>query len=91
MLMDLLYKWPAPELLEKNNFTNKQICVHIAPAVLFVSLLQLEMHFDDSQFYFFHTFLKMYVMRNIDFFHEIYGDRFNITQSRNLRYRKNHK
>lgn len=60
MLMDLLYKWPAPELLEKNNsvqLTNKQICVHIAPAVLFMSQPQLEMHFDDSQFFlFFHTF-----------------------------------
>lgn len=61
MLMDLLYKWPAPEMPEKNSsvqHTNKQICVHIAPAVLFVSQPQLEMHFDDSQFYFFPHIFK---------------------------------
>lgn len=51
MLMKLLYKWPVPEIVEKNSLvqhTNKQSCVHIGPAVLFVSQPQLEMHFDDS-------------------------------------------
>lgn len=51
MLMDLLYKWSAQAMLEKNSLvqhTNKQSRVHVAPAVLFMSQAQLEMHFDDS-------------------------------------------
>lgn len=38
-------------MLEKNSsvqHTNKQSCVHVAPAVLFMSQPQLEMHFDDN-------------------------------------------
>lgn len=38
--------------------TNKQSCVHIAPAVLFMSQPQLEMHFDDSQFFYFFPRIK---------------------------------
>lgn len=84
MLMKLLYKWPVPEMLEKNSWvqhTNKQACVHIAPTVLFMSQPQLEMHFDDNWFfYFFHTSLKMHDMHNTNFFQEIYGDRSDNTQ-----------
>lgn len=68
--------------------TNKQSCVRIAPAVLFMSQPQLEMHFDDSQFfYFFHTCLKMYDMHDmhdINFFQEVYGGRSKITQKGNV-------
>lgn len=40
-----------PEKNSSAQHTNKQSCVHIAPAVLFISQPQLEMHFDDSQFF----------------------------------------
>ena len=74
-------------MLEKNS-TNKQSRVHVAPAVLFVSQPQLEMHFDDSRFfYFFHTSLKMYETHSINFFHEIFGG---ITQSGDV-WKKYHK
>lgn len=64
MLMDLLYKWPAPAMLEKNSSvqnTNKTSCVHVAPTVLFVSQAQLEMHFDDCQFFYF----SLHVLKNV--------------------------
>lgn len=85
MLMDLLYKWSAPAVLEKNSsvqHTNKQSCVHIAPAVLFMSQPQLEMHFDDRLFfYFLHTSLKMHDIHDINFFQEVFGGRSDIMQS----------
>ncbi len=52
--------------------TIEQSCVHVAPAVLFMSQAQLKMHFDDSLFfYFFRTSLKIYDVHNINFFQEI--------------------
>lgn len=80
-------------MLGKNScvqHTNKQSCVHVAPAVLSMSQPQLEMHFDDSQFfYFFHPSLKMYDVYNINFFHETFGGCPDIMQSGNVW--KNHK
>ncbi len=94
MLMDLLYKWPAPAMVEKNSsvqHTNRQSCVHIAPAVLFMSQPQLEMHFDDSQFFCFFSriFKNVWYAQHSFFFQEICGGCSDIKQSGNVW--KNHK
>lgn len=65
MLMDLPWKWPAPTMLEKNSSVqraDKQSCVHVAPAVLFISVPQLGMHFDDRHFFYF--FSPLHVFKN---------------------------
>lgn len=51
-------------MLEKNSSvqnTKKTSCVHVAPTVLFVSQAQLEMHFDDCQFFYF----SLHVLKNV--------------------------
>lgn len=90
MLMDLPWKWPAPTMPKKNSSVqraDKQSCVHVAPAVLFISVPQLGMHFDDSHFFYFffpYASLKMHDIQNSNLFREIFGGHCDIMLSRNV-------